>query len=288
MILCAHINLLPAALLARRICRGRLYLIVHGIDAWQPTRDPIANACVRKIDDFISVSSITRRRFLQWSGLRQDQGVVLPNCVDLSAFTPGTKSPELLKRYGLEDRTIMLTVGRLASEERYKGFDELIKILPRLEKAIPNIAYLIVGEGRDRPRLEQKARDFGVADRVVFAGYVSEAEKADHYRLADVYVMPSSGEGFGIVILEALACGIPVIGSKTDGSRDALRNGKLGIVVNPTNLSEIETAVLDVLQKRRRRNSRNGVSEDDTVDYFSKTRFEDRVHNLMGTLAGSK
>jgi glycosyltransferase involved in cell wall biosynthesis len=217
--------------------------------------------------------------------------VVLPNCVDLSAFTPGKKSAELLKRYGLNDRTIMLTVGRLASEERYKGFDELIEILPRLEKAIPNIAYLIVGEGRDRPRLEQKARDFGVADRVVFAGYVSEAEKADHYRLADVYVMPSSGEGFGIVILEALACGIPVIGSKTDGSRDALRDGKLGIVVNPTNLSEIEAAVLDVLQKRRHRssrNSRNGVSEDDTVDYFSKTRFEDRVHNLMGTLAGAK
>ena len=142
-----------------------------------------------------------------------------------------------------------------------------------------------VGEGSDRARLEQKARDFGVADRVVFAGYVSEEVKAEHYRLADVYVMPSSGEGFGIVFLEALACGIPVIGSKIDGSRDALRDGKLGIIVNPTNLSEIEAAVLDVLQKKAPDASVNGVNEHDGVDYFSQTRFEERVHNLMGTLA---
>jgi glycosyltransferase involved in cell wall biosynthesis len=284
-VISAHINLLPAAVMARQLSGGRLYLVVHGIDAWEPTRDPIANACTSEVDDFISVSSVTRRRFLRWSHLRQDLGVVLPNCVDLSAFGPGPKSPELLKRYGLEGRTVLMTLGRLASEERYKGFDELIELLPRLAKKIPNISYMIAGEGQDRARLEQKARDFGVADRVVFTGFVSEEEKVDHYRLADVYVMPSSGEGFGIVFLEALACGIPVIGSKTDGSRDALLDGKLGRVVNPTNLDEIETTILEVLRNREHSLATNGENGQESVGNFSRTRFDDRVRNLLATVA---
>jgi asparagine synthase (glutamine-hydrolysing) len=283
-IISAHINLLPAAVLARHLCGGRLYLVVHGIDAWKPTRDPIANRCTSEVDDFISVSSVTRRRFLRWSHLRQDLGVVLPNCVDLSAFKPGPKSPALLKRYGLEGRTVLMTLGRLASEERYKGFDELIEILPRLAQKIPNVSYIIAGEGQDRARLEQKARDVGVADRVVFTGFVSEEEKADHYRLADVYVMPSSGEGFGIVFLEALACGIPVIGSKTDGSRDALLEGELGSLVNPTNLDEIENAVLKVLQKPEVNRTANGANGSETVDHFSSGRFDKRVHDLLAGL----
>lgn len=81
-----------------------------------------------------------------------------------------------------------------------------------------------------------------MTERVIFAGRIAEKEKAEHYRLADVYVMPSSGEGFGIVYLEALACGIPVIGSKIDGSRDALREGQLGLLVNPTGPAELRAS----------------------------------------------
>ena len=113
-----------------------------------------------------------------------------------------------------------------------KGFDQVMDILPQIRQEIPNIAYLIVGDGSDRSRLEEKAKLMGIADNVVFAGRISESEKADHYRLADVYVMPSHG-GFGIVFLEAMACGIPVIGSKVDGSCEALKHGELGILVDP-------------------------------------------------------
>jgi glycosyltransferase involved in cell wall biosynthesis len=85
----------------------------------------------------------------------------------------------------------------------------------------------------DRRCLQEKARSLGVHGRVVFAGYVPESEKADHYRLADAYVMPGRGEGFGIVYLEALACGVPVVASEVDGSREAVREGALGILVDP-------------------------------------------------------
>jgi asparagine synthase (glutamine-hydrolysing) len=288
-VICAHINILPAAVLARGICGGPLYLIIHGVEAWKQTRNPIANACVRRIDDFISVSAVTRKRFLRWAGLRQDQGIILPNCVDLSAFTPGQKSRSLIERYGLKDRAVLLTVGRLAVEERYKGVDEVIEVLPRLVQKIPNLVYLIVGDGADRGRLQEKARNLGMKDRVVFAGKIPESEKADHYRLADVYIMPGYGEGFGIVYLEALACGIPVIGSKTDGSRDALRNGKLGILVDPTDSAEIEAAVVRMLHNKAQQHTTNGaLGANDTVEYFSSKRFARRVHRIIAEIVGAR
>ena len=283
-IICGHINLLPAALLARKICRGPIYLIVHGIEAWKPLRNPILNISVKHIDDFITVSTVTRRRFLRWSGLRQDQGMILPDCVDLSVFTPGAKSKTLMERYGLENRTILLTLGRLATEERYKGIDEILEILPSLAQAVPNIAFLVVGDGSDRVRLEQKAQQVGIRERVIFAGRISEEEKVDHYRLADAYVMPSSGEGFGIVFLEALACGIPVIGSKIDGSRDALLDGRLGILVNPTDPAELRAAILQTLAAK----DEGAKDRRNSVDYFSTDRFRQRVFDIIDAITTSE
>jgi glycosyltransferase involved in cell wall biosynthesis len=303
-IICAHIHLLPAALLARGLCGGAVHLIIHGIDAWTPTRSRLANVSVRRIDGFIAVSNISKRRFMRWSGLHNSQGVVLPNCVDLAAFRPGPKSKTLLARYQLRGKHVMLTLGRLASEERYKGFDEVLEAMPALLQRIPGLCYLICGDGQDRHRLVNKARrlglrvseagsqgvsgfqDFSVSafsPQVIFAGRISDDEKADHYRLADVYVMPSSGEGFGIVYLEALACGIPVIGSRADGSREALLDGKLGILVDPRDQDEIVTAVCSILQPR-------GVvpyaSNGYSVEHFSTERFRQRVHDIVDCIAG--
>ena len=161
---------------------------------------------------------------------------------------------DLVERYGLQSNKVIMTVGRLASEERYKGFDQVIELMPQLIKRFPNLKYLIVGEGSDRGRLEAKVEALGLSDRVIFTGYISESEKVAHYNLADVYVMPSTGEGFGIVLLEAVACGVPVVGSRVDGSREALLDGRLGRLVDPTNKIELESAVTAALEKGSERN----------------------------------
>jgi len=92
-----------------------------------------------------------------------------------------------------------MTFGRLAGLDRQKGFDEVLEVLTELLKSHPDLVYLIVGDGPDRQRLQAKAQALGVSAAVVFAGRIAEDEKVDHYRLADLYVMPSRGEGFGIV-----------------------------------------------------------------------------------------
>ncbi len=102
---------------------------------------------------------------------------------------------------------------------------------------------------------------------------VAEEEKVDHYRLADAYVMPSRGEGFGIVLLEAMSCGIPVLASKLDGSREALLDGKMGTLVDPTDMIEVIDGIKHVLSLPQ------SVPAD--LDYFSKASFQKRVRSLL-------
>src|SRR5204863_3572114 len=127
---------------------------------------------------------------------------VLPGTVD-PRFRPGPKPHALLDRYDARGKKVLLTVARLSSSERYKGHDRVIRTLPRVLRDHPQTLYLIVGDGDDRARLEALALEFGVAEKVRFAGHIDAELLPDHFRLADVFVMPSTGEGFGIVFLEA-------------------------------------------------------------------------------------
>jgi glycosyltransferase involved in cell wall biosynthesis len=156
-------------------------------------------------------------------------------------------------RYGLGGHPVIMTLGRLSRSERYKGVDEVMDVLLSLREKIPNLKYLIVGDGDDRARLEAKAGSLGLTQHVVFANQASETEKVAHYSLGDVFVMPSSGEGFGIVLLEAAACGLPVIGSAIDGSREALLGGALGQLVDPRNSDELEKAILGSLTANQKK-----------------------------------
>jgi phosphatidyl-myo-inositol dimannoside synthase len=283
LIFCSLINLLPVAFLLRPFVRAPIVAVIHGVDAWEPTSRQVTNYLVREIDAFIAVSELTKQRFLGWAKLDSDKAFIVPPAIDLEAFRSGPKDAVLLDRYGLTGKTVLMTLGRLASYEHYKGFDEILgykgideilELLPTLSQEIPNVAYLIVGDGSDRPRLENKARALGVHNRVVFAGLISEAEKADHYRLADAYVMPGWAEGFGIVYLEAMACGIPVVASEGDGSREAVRHGALGIMVDPNDREDIRAGIIEALRRP------TGVIPQG-LDYFSCINFKRRLHRII-------
>jgi phosphatidyl-myo-inositol dimannoside synthase len=271
LVVCGHLHLLPLGWLLARLRGARLALIIHGIEAWGLSGKFLAGLLARQVDSFISVSRYSAERFTRWSRVSTDRAFILPNCVDLQRFHPQQRDNALAARYGLETSKVILTVGRLAPQERYKGFDEVIDLMPRLLKQFSTLKYLIVGDGADRPRLEAKVGALGLSKNVVFAGHIAESEKIAHYNLADAYVMPSSGEGFGIVLIEAVACGVPVIGSKVDGSREALLQGRLGRLVDPRDpqrLFEAMTAALGENSSHRRI---------DAIDFFDARNFRARV-----------
>ncbi len=281
LVICGHINLLPFAFVASRRYGAKLALVIHGIDAWTPHRSHLINRLAKRIDAVVSVSNLSLERFLNWANPGSCQQIIIPNTIDLTRYTPGVKPQSLVEQYNLAGKKVLLTMGRLAAHERYKGVDEVLDLLPGLLLNMPELVYLIVGDGDDRARLETKARQLGIAEQVIFAGYIPNEDKQAHYRLADAYVMPSRGEGFGIVFLEAMASGIPVVASKLDGGREAVREGLLGVLVDPNDPEDLKQGILSAL-------SRPCGIVPSGLDYFSLTRFEDRVHQLLDTLTNTQ
>lgn len=274
-VLCGHRNLLPVAWVLARLKGAQLVLIIHGFEAWTPGKSRVQNWLSGRIDALVSVSTVSAQRFCAWSGFPMKDVSILPNCVDLDRFRPQPKDAALVKRHGLEESPVIMTVGRIFSNERYKGFDEVLAAMPKLLARYPAMKYLIVGDGSDRARLEDKVKVMGLGDAVVFAGRIEEGEKVAYYNLADVYVMPSSGEGFGIVLIEALACGIPVIGSSVDGARDALLGGELGRLVDPSDSDALIEAVAAALAQGRGKRAAG-------LDVYSGHRFKARVSAWIG------
>ena len=270
LIICGHINLLPVAQMLRLKFRAPVVLLVYGIDVWEPHRSVFPRMLAGRVDAVWSISEITRDKMRAWCPIPLEKFFVLPNAIDLGRYGPGPRSEALAERYRLSGRKVIMTLCRLPGRDRHKGVDEVLDVLPALIEREPSLSYLVAGDGEDRDRLERKAASLGLSERVIFTGFVDEAEKIAHYRLADAFVMPGRLEGFGFVFLEAMACGIPVVGSILDGGREALRSGALGRLVDPDNRVELEAAVLDALNMPRR--------VPDGLAYFSVPEFEKRVH----------
>ena len=254
LVFCGHLFMAPLAAVIARALRVPLWVQVHGIEAWRELSAPQR----RSVESAMMISSVsrhTRHRLLQWVGIDPARVKVLPNTVN-PQYHPGPKPGYLIDRHAASGKKVLMTVSRLAGSEQYKGHDRVIRTLSRVLSHHPDTIYLIVGDGDDRLRLESLAVECGVVKNVQFTGWVPPEELPDYFQLVDVFVMPSSGEGFGIVFLEAMATGVRVIGGSQDGSRDALCDGALGTLVDPENCEELASAILAVLDNPARTGDR--------------------------------
>jgi phosphatidylinositol alpha-1,6-mannosyltransferase len=274
LVLVGHVHLVPYAAAFR--ARAPMAVVLHGEECWAPLGRPVTEALLPLVDTFVAVSHVTVARFAAWTGVPHARFRVLSPGVELGAYGPGDRPAYLVTRYGLAGRRVILTVGRLAANER-KGFDPILEALPALIRECPDVIYLVCGDGSDRARLEAKTRDLGLAEHVVFAGYIPDAEKADHYRVADGFALASQGEGFGIVLLEAMASGLPVLGSTRDATREVLRDGRLGVVVDPQDPADVLAGLRRLLALPR------GVVPRELAEHEMPA-FEARAAALLGEL----
>lgn len=253
----SHINLLVVGGLIKLLSpKTTVYLIAHGIEVWRPL-PRWKRLLLAKMDRILPVSQYTCAVMQRLHQLPPERFTVVNNCLDpfLPPKAEKAASEAVRKLHGLRaSDKILFTLTRLKSSEQYKGYDKVIQLLPRLAEGHPLVKYLIAGkyDAAEKERLHQQMRELGVEDRVVFAGMIKDEDIAAYFGAADAYVMPSTGEGFGVVFIEALHYGLPVIAGNADGSVDALAGGKFGVLVNPADAAQLLSAVEEVLRDPNR------------------------------------
>ncbi len=235
----------------------RIFLAAHGRELLlrplsrspkaQKAYDLLRRRMVGRADHIFPVSRYTAG-LLGELGVDEDRMSVVGNGTDPKRFVPMDVSAARAS-LGLEQARVILTVGRLTPR---KGIDTVIRALPSVIERVPNAVYMVVGEGEDRTRLEELAHERGVSDHVLFEGTVPFSQLPSTYNLCDVFVTPSrsappSVEGFGIVFLEANACGKPVIGARSGGIPDAIVDGETGLLVEPDDEPALAEALISLL-----------------------------------------
>jgi phosphatidylinositol alpha-1,6-mannosyltransferase len=241
------------ALALRWLCGLPYVCYVHGEDVNTASESRelawLARRVLRAADLIVANSRNTARILAdEW---HQDGGRValLYPGVDTARFVPAPRNRAARDRLGWGDRRVVLTVGRL---QRRKGHDHLIRALADIRKVVPDIVYAIVGDGEERPGLEDLAARAGVRDHVQFLGEVPDDELIARYQQCDLFALPNRQvgkdiEGFGMVLLEAQACGIPVLAGASGGTAETMRVPETGRVVDCDDPGRLAAALIELL-----------------------------------------
>ena len=284
-VILSHINLASVGVAIKLINpKCRVVLIAHGIEVWRPLF-LLKKVLLKKCDKIICVSEYTRNEIIRLHNVQADKCVVINNALDPHMKLPAQlhKPDALLQRYSLsKNNDILFTLARLAGTEQYKGYDQVIKTLGNLKPQFPNLKYVLAGAAdvEEKQRIEQIIVQYQVEDMVILPGFIDERELTNHFLMADLFVLPSKKEGFGIVFIEAMACGLPVICGNTDGSIDAVKGGKLGTAINPDDAVELQNEIIKHLKNRPALAVREALQKECT-SYFNSDIYSNQLKRLL-------
>jgi phosphatidylinositol alpha-1,6-mannosyltransferase len=247
-VLAAHPNLAPVARAMRLVAPGlKTIVCTYGVEVWEPL-PVLRRRALRQSNLVLAPSQDTANHVLVQQRVREERIRVLPLALDpqFEALLSLPQAEALPP--GFPPGRVILAVGRWAASERYKGVDHLIAAMARLRTRWPDVQLVAVGEGDDRPRLENLAAEHGVRRHVHFLHGLSLAALAACYSACEIFALPSRAEGFGLVYLEAMACGKPVIGGAHGGAPEVIEDGVTGYLVPHGDVTQIVTALETLLR----------------------------------------
>jgi glycosyltransferase involved in cell wall biosynthesis len=283
LLISTHLNFGPAMILPSLASKAPYWLVAHGVDAWN-VKGLLRRTALRNANKILAVSRYTRERLIKELNIDNEKIEILPNTFDEERFQISDKSALLLNRYNLaRDTVILLSVCRFDSDEQYKGYDLILEALPSIISTQPNVKYIAVGTGNDHLRFQDKISKLGLERHVIVAGRVSDEELPLYYQTCDLFVMPSMGEGFGIVFLEALACGKPVIAGNLDGSVDPLLDGEIGALIDPRSSDKLAETILAIINKTyANKNIFNAaLLRSKVIQNFGKEAFKNKIQQYL-------
>ena len=247
-VIAGHPNLaLPAWLMNMFSHSIRTIVMTHGVEVW--TRLPrLKWNALSHADVLLGPSSDTVQKLINVQGIAPGKVRKLAWPVSSNFVSMAERSTLLPLPRSFPAGQVVLTVGRWATSERYKGLDSLVHATAVLRATFPTLHLVVVGHGDDLPRLRTLAIDCGVGDCVHFLGRLSSEELAACYASSDVFAMPSTGEGFGLVFLEAMAFAKPVVGAACGGTTDIVEHGINGLLVPPGDVQKLTEALDSLLR----------------------------------------
>lgn len=230
----------------------------------------LCRTTLAKAEMVIANSNHTRHLLSQNWGVPESRVTVMHPGVDADRFRPAPPDAAARERLGWSNRRVVLTVGAL---QKRKGQDMLIRALPAIRQRCPDVLYVMAGEGWERPYLEQTAKDVGVESFVQFRSVVAEDDLVECYQQCDLFALPNRQvgwdfEGFGIVLIEAQACGKPVVAGRSGGTADTLREGVTGEIVPCESPDELAMTVTALLEDANRRGTMGAAAREWACERF--------------------
>lgn len=283
-IILSHINLISVALLIRIFNRkSKIVMLAHGTEVWRNL--PLWKKKFIQTQVHVwSVSGYTKRILNDRHQICAFSSII-NNCLD-PFFKPPVnfdKPGYLLKRYGLPaGKPVLLTICRLNEHEHFKGYDRVIILMKRLIYDYPDLHYLLCGQANQREfnRLRHLITESNLDHHVSLPGFIHEKELTDHYLLADVFVLPSQKEGFGLVLTEAAVCGCCVVCGNSDGSPEAILDGKLGTMVNPSDPEALYDAICQNLNLQTNSQVKKSLQAL-TLRHFGYPQYQRKIKHML-------
>jgi phosphatidylinositol alpha-1,6-mannosyltransferase len=285
LVICAHIGVAPVGRFIRRITGIPYWVILYGIEVWGDL-SPAKRNSLKAAARLVAITRFTLDVTASRHKLGQSSAIILPPTLPRVYLTPQKVTPAIAGPQPL----IVLTVGRIAASEQYKGHEVMLEAWPLVLRRVPDAEYWIVGDGDDRQRLESRARELGIAGSSRFLGSVSPEKLAVCYDRCCVFAMPARteldgavprGEGFGIVFLEAMAFGKPVVGPNVGAPAEFIRSGEHGFLVDPSNAAEVADALVELLSNPARAREMGIAAKEWVTREFTFERFCDQLRQTL-------
>ena len=276
-VLYSHLQLARVQEFVPAMRRKPYVVFLHGIEAWRdlaPSQLTVLNNAALRVANSAYTARRVRARHPSLGEILVCPLSLEPGRV-IVEDGPGVAAKE----------PVVLVVARMQSTERYKGHDQLIEAWPLVRARVPEARLIIAGGGDDLARLQAKAQDIGVAESVEFTGFIHREQLDALYDRAAVFAMPSSGEGFGLVYIEAMARGVPCIGSPSDAASEVIRDGETGYLVEQTNLAALADRLARLLIDRESRARLGAAAMADVRARFTYDRFATDFVRLIDSTA---
>jgi phosphatidyl-myo-inositol dimannoside synthase len=269
-----HPYLAPIATIGRALRWAPPYVVIaYGIEVWRQLR-PDRRHALRNARSVIAISEYTAEAVAKLQEVDMERISLLSPALD-----PDIEAAAAARDGSPGRAPVLLTVARLA-KEGYKGVDQVLRALPTVRTRFPDVRYHVVGDGDARPELELLVAELGLQEHVTFAGHVSSAELTDAYASARVFVMPSAGEGFGMVLVEAMAFGVPAVAGRHGGSQEVVTDGVDGFLVEHANVEAIARVIMQALDEREWPRLSEGARR--TARQYSFPNFQRQVAAAVG------